>query len=109
MSHHSKQIYRNPDSTGPDSESEHQALSTTHSLSTPPSPSSAGSSSDPVILVKPISTSQINHSKDSDLLFPGTSVEFNLTRPQHNPTTLPPKSLGKGDHTITALPTTTQP
>ena len=109
MSHHSKQIYHNPELTGPDSESEDQALSTTHSLSTPPSPSSAGSSSDPVILVKPISTSQINHSKDSDLVFPSTSVEFNLTRPQHNPTTLPPKSLGKGDYTITALPTTTQP
>ena len=109
MSHHSKQLYRNPEFTGPDSESEDQALSSTHSISSPPSPSSAGFSSDPVILVSPTSNSQINHPLNSDLVFPSTSVEFNLTRAQHNPATSPATSLDKGDHTITALPTTTQP
>jgi len=104
MSHYSKPSYRNNPPV-PDSDSDRQEPSSPHL--TPSPPSSAEFSSDPAVLVNPSVTSHSSNPVDLDLVFPSTSVEFNLTRSHNNPTVS--SSKVKEDHTVTPIIRTTQP
>ena len=109
MSINSKPTYRNSKSVVPDSDSDNQEALSSNPISSPPSPSSGEFSSDPAVLINPSISSHNSDQVNLDLVFPSTSAEFNLTQTH---TTLPSsssKSIHKEDHTITALPPSTNP